>query len=254
MKKIKTKKVRKTESVNHQTESIRKVFKKPEIVRKKVGDLKPSPYNPRKISDSNLQGLEKSLETWGNLQPIIWNRAKDRIVGGHQRLRVLQKNGVEDVDVVVVDIEDENEEKALNLALNNPAIAGEFTQQSLDILEDVRDFMPDQYDSVNLRELHDMILGKPPEEFTDDKEDKAGEKDNGIAVPNMDLQPFEHYDYLLVLATDSRDWQNLCEKLGIQKVNCSPIAGHKKIGLGRCIHARRLLALLDQDKKKEESE
>jgi Predicted transcriptional regulators len=90
-----------------------------------MSDLIPSQYNPRKITAEALDGLSFSIEKFGYLQPIVWNRRSGRIVGGHQRYEILNREGVVETDVVPVDLDDEYE-KALNITLNNEKIQGEW--------------------------------------------------------------------------------------------------------------------------------
>lgn len=99
--------------------------------------LKPAEYNPRKISDAALKGLEKSIERFGLVEPIIWNKTTGNVVGGHQRLKVLQLQGVKQTDVLVVTL-NKKEEKALNLTLNNPNINGIFDNSLDDILSELK--------------------------------------------------------------------------------------------------------------------
>jgi DNA modification methylase len=85
-----------------------------------IDKLKPSVYNPRldiQSGDPVYNKLKRSIEEFGLVEPIVWNRRTGRVVGGHQRLKVLQEMGVEKIEVVEVDIDD-TQEKALNLALN----------------------------------------------------------------------------------------------------------------------------------------
>lgn len=85
-----------------------------------VSELKPAKYNPRKDlkpGDPEFEKLRRSVEEFGYVEPIIWNRRTGVVVGGHQRLKVLQHLGYTAVDCVVLDI-DEQKEKALNVALN----------------------------------------------------------------------------------------------------------------------------------------
>jgi ParB-like chromosome segregation protein Spo0J len=89
-------------------------------------DLKPSPYNPRKISPEARAKLEKSLATFGLVDPLIVNAQTGmRVIGGHQRLEILKAHGIAEVPCVVLDI-DEDREKMLNIALNNQNMAGEY--------------------------------------------------------------------------------------------------------------------------------
>ena len=48
-------------------------------------DLAPSPQNPRKITDERLLRLQRSLEEFGDLSGVIYNRATKTLVSGHQR-------------------------------------------------------------------------------------------------------------------------------------------------------------------------
>jgi len=55
----------------------------------KTSELKPSPTNPRKISDDQLRMLAKSLAEFGDLSGIVVNRQSGNVVGGHQRIKCL---------------------------------------------------------------------------------------------------------------------------------------------------------------------
>lgn len=107
----------------------------PMLVQKKISELLPASYNPRKISSDALGRLTKSLHELGNLQPITWNAKTNRIVGGHQRLKCYMAMGVDVVDVWAVWL-DEKQEKTANIALNK--LSGEFDLPQLkDILEEL---------------------------------------------------------------------------------------------------------------------
>jgi hypothetical protein len=56
----------------------------------KVKDLKPSTYNPRKISPKKLSALGKSMKEFGDLSGIIFNRQTGNLIGGHQRIKHLR--------------------------------------------------------------------------------------------------------------------------------------------------------------------
>lgn len=126
-----------------------------QIERKQLSELDPAPYNPRTIAPSALDGLRHSVERFGLVEPIVWNRRTGRVVGGHQRLKVLQQLEKAETDVVVVDI-DETEEKALNVALNNPAIAGEFTADIHALLAEIKASMPELANALMFDELADQ--------------------------------------------------------------------------------------------------
>lgn len=91
-----------------------------EIRTLKSAQLKAADYNPRRDlqpEDAEYQKLRRSIETFGYIEPIIWNERTGRVVGGHQRLKVLLEQGAEDIEAVVVDLE-EKDEKILNVLLN----------------------------------------------------------------------------------------------------------------------------------------
>ena len=122
-----------------------------------LADLRPSDYNPRRISEQAMAGLSASIVRFGLVQPIIWNVRTKRVVGGHQRLKALIAQGVTETDVVVVDLP-ESEEKALNVALNSPAIAGEFTEDLDALLAEIRKSEPALFDELLLEELASNAL------------------------------------------------------------------------------------------------
>lgn len=99
-----------------------------------IAELKPADYNPRKDlqpGDPEYEKLKRSLTEFGYVEPVIWNSTTGHVIGGHQRLKVLEDLGHTDVDVIVVEL-DETREKALNIALNK--ISGEWDNDKLALL------------------------------------------------------------------------------------------------------------------------
>lgn len=104
------------------------------IEKKNTADLLPADYNPRKDlkpGDKEYEKLKRSIEQFGYVEPVIWNKTTGRVVGGHQRLKVLIDMGMTEVDCVVVELSEEKE-KALNVALNK--ISGEWDNDKLALL------------------------------------------------------------------------------------------------------------------------
>ncbi len=93
--------------------------------------INPAPYNPRKNlkpGDPDYDKLRRSIEEFGLVEPLVWNKRSGNLVGGHQRFKVLVARGDTEADVSVVDLPPERE-KALNVALNN--IAGDWDPRKL---------------------------------------------------------------------------------------------------------------------------
>lgn len=102
-----------------------------EIVKMKLSELNPAEYNPRKAlkpGDPAYEKLKASILSFGNVEPIVWNRSTGNVVGGHQRLRVLLDLGVTESEVSVVELS-EVDERRLNIALNK--ITGEWDDEKL---------------------------------------------------------------------------------------------------------------------------
>jgi DNA modification methylase len=103
-----------------------------EITKLKIADLKDAPYNPRKSTVTQDENLKRSLEKFGLVDPIIFNKQTGNIVGGHFRVRELKKLGLKEVECVIVDLSPEDE-KELNIRLN--ANTGEFDWEILSTWE-----------------------------------------------------------------------------------------------------------------------
>ncbi len=127
-------------------------------------ELKPAPYNPRKIEAKALDGLAASVAEFGDLSGIVWNKRTGHVVAGHQRIKALKAKGATfdgqtnayvlgkaRFPVRVVDWSD-TVERAANITANNPHIAGDFTAEIDDLLKELEaDF--DGFADLNLGEL-----------------------------------------------------------------------------------------------------
>lgn len=103
-----------------------------------ISEIQRAKYNPRKPlkpGDPAYDKLKKAVATFGLVEPLVWNSRTKNLVGGHQRLSVLEERGDTQVEVSVVDLS-ERDEKALNLALNKHS--GEWDFASLaDMLQEL---------------------------------------------------------------------------------------------------------------------
>jgi hypothetical protein len=109
-------------------------YQKFEAVRVWRHELAPHPRNPRQIAPEARRKLKKNIKAGGLLDTIIWNRATGFVVGGHQRLSILdelekydaatQSNDYQ-IDVLAVSLA-EADELAMLAFLNNPASQGDF--------------------------------------------------------------------------------------------------------------------------------
>ena len=112
-----------------------------------IKDIKRAEYNPRVMPDSEMDALVKSLKTFGLVEPVVVNSNPERegiLIGGHQRTTAVERMIIQGnpPDGVVQDKVtqnwlipamrvnlDEEQERALNLALNK--IHGSFDMARL---------------------------------------------------------------------------------------------------------------------------
>jgi DNA modification methylase len=87
----------------------------------RVSELKTNEFNPKRYSQSQLDGIKESIKRFGIVDPLVANRAPKRtnvLIGGHARLKVATELGYDTVPVVYVRIDDVEKERELNLRLH----------------------------------------------------------------------------------------------------------------------------------------
>ena len=137
------------------------------LQRVSINLLKPAKYNPRKDlkpGDPAYEKIRRSLHDFGYVDPVIWNE----VTGEHRRrapalqgARQRGRNG--DRLRVVVHIEDPQDEKALNIALNKAV--GEWEPVALaDLLADLQssgyDLGATGFDAAEVDELFSKVHDK----------------------------------------------------------------------------------------------
>jgi ParB family chromosome partitioning protein len=67
-----------------------------------IEDIKPAPYNPRKISQKQIETLKDSINKVGFVIPILINRKNGVIIAGHQRTKTAKLCGLKKVPAFYV--------------------------------------------------------------------------------------------------------------------------------------------------------
>lgn len=186
------------------------------IVKKKIADLIPADYNPRKDlqpGDPDYEKLKRSMKEFGYVDPIIWNQQTGRVVGGHQRLKILLDEGIEEAECVVVNLNEEKE-KALNIALNK--ISGDWDKDKLALL--MTDLQASDLDvsltGFDENEISDLLGTE--DDTHDDNFDVDSELDKPAFSKSGDLWHLGKHTLLCGDATKTESYQKL---LGDHKVN-----------------------------------
>jgi ParB-like chromosome segregation protein Spo0J len=152
--------------------------------------LNPAAYNPRKDlkpGDKEYEKLKRSIEEFGYVEPVIWNKKTGNVVGGHQRLKVLLDLGQTEIDCVVVDL-DPQREKALNLALNK--IQGDWDKDKLALL--IADLQGEDFDvsltGFDMGEIEDLMAQFRPLDLDDEQKDEDGKQCETYRCPKCGFE------------------------------------------------------------------
>lgn len=204
-----------------------------QIIKQKINKLIPADYNPRKDlkpGDSEYEKLKRSIHEFGYVDPIIWNKQTGHVIGGHQRLKILQDEGLTEVDCVVVDF-DEAKEKALNIALNK--ISGDWDQAKLSLL--ISDLEASAFDisltGFDEREIADLL--ETDSDTKDDNFDIDAELQQPTFSQTGDLWHLGRHTLLCGDATKAESYQKLLGKTQVNLVLTDPpynVDYHSKAG------------------------
>lgn len=148
-----------------------------------IDELRPAPYNPRillKPGTPEYCRLERSLDEFSLVQPIVWNEQTGYIVSGHQRVAILKNRGETEIPVLVVSLTSERE-KALNVTLNNRHVGSDWDQDRLAEL---------MTELVELPDFDATLTGFDEQDLND-----------FLFVPDPDFEPEEEQQQTEVLVT-----------------------------------------------------
>ena len=99
-----------------------------DLVEINRSQLLNAPYNPRVLSESAKRKLKTGLKKHGLVSPLTWNKRTGFIVGGHQRISIMDSlmgKSEYKLKVAAIDVDDARE-KELNILLNNNASMGDW--------------------------------------------------------------------------------------------------------------------------------
>jgi hypothetical protein len=187
-----------------------------------------NPRNWRLHPDEQRSALGAMMDEIGFVGTLIARDTPDGIelIDGHLRADLTDDA---EVPVAIVDLDDD--EAARVLATYDPlgGMALVDNDQLAQLLGEVDTDENAEFRRI-IADLHRKLL----------KEEVEGkDEDAKREVPGMDLQPHEHYDYLVVLATTTQEWNVLCDRLGLK-----PAKRRGRVGTARAIRASQLLTVM----------
>ena len=195
----------------------------------KASELLANPRNYREHPAAQRDLLRGLLSEIGYVDALAAREtaAGLELIDGHLR-KDIDPDG--ELPVLILDIDEDEANKVLAtldpvtaMAVDNEAKLAELLENVTTDNAEVRRFLTDQEQKINTVEPNVEV-------------------DNEVAnrdVPSMALDPHEHYDYLVVLATTTQEWNLLCDKLDLK-----PEKRRSNMGTCRAIRADKLLALL----------
>jgi hypothetical protein len=211
---------------------------------RKVSDLVPQQRNANKGTPRGSALLETSLRRYGAGRSVLADK-HGRLIAGNHVTEASVDAGINDVIVVQsdgkklvvvqrtdLDLERDPEAKALAIADNRVP--------ELNIAWD-----PDVLAAL---EKEDVPIGDffRPQEYERIVESDTAQIDEGAEIPEMELEPFEEYDYVMLVFRSSQDFSQICDLLGIGKSVWANKEGVRKIGVGRVIDGHRVLEMLNE--------
>ena len=137
----------------------------------------------RTISPEAQSGLKGSLDTFGLLEEIIYNKRTSHIVSGHQRWKILQASGRKTAQVKVIDVNKRTED-LLFYTLNNEQICGKFTPEAAVKLEPLKVEVSELFESIGLTLLESTLPVAADFEPLEEESQGRLDKKEMITCPN----------------------------------------------------------------------
>lgn len=184
--------------------------------KRKVSELIPADYNPRKISEVERKDLMESIKEFDQVVPVVIN-TDGKLIGGHQRCKLYLDLGIDEVEVRVpsraLTIQ---EEKRLNLRLNKNT--GDWDYEKLGDKFDTETLLDVGFDNEDLSKIWDES------EVKDDskKVKEIIENVKHTSVVKGDIYQMGNHRLMCGDSTDIEDVKKLCGENKINMVYCDP--------------------------------
>ncbi len=193
----------------------------------RASDIAENPRNWRVHPEGQVSAMQATLDKIGFAGALIARDVggKVELLDGHLRRKMA---GNDLVPVLIVDL---NDQEAAHLLATYDPLSDLATVNEHALARLLEEAGGD--DDAFMRSLLSQVTDEVA------REEAKGELEHD--VPGMALDQHEHYDYLVVMAATSHEWNVLCDRLGLV-----PEKRRKRIGTARAIRAARLLTVLNE--------
>jgi hypothetical protein len=202
-----------------------------ELRRVRGAELKRNPKNWRQHPEGQRSALTELLASVGFVGAGIGRDTENgvELIDGHLRADLADDS---EMPVLIVDLTEDEAAKVLATYDPLSALA----------IPDVDAFKL-LLTGIELDEHAE--LRKVVTDITRKYGEREGTKeDDRLDVPGMALQPHEHYDYLVVLASTTHEWNVLCDRLDLPVIK-----RRNRMGLAHAIRADKLVELLGKKER-----
>lgn len=205
--------------------------------------------NPKK---HNIPAIEHSISKFGYINPIVINEQNQTILAGHGRLESLIEMKRLNMDPPIgIKVGDQGQWLApviRGITLNQADhLAYTIADNQLTMSYGFRDNITELLKEIeNLGEINLNQLGFSQEDLKKMDVEIKEFIDGDFEIKEMEVQPFEHYDYIVCVFRDVRDWMYVQNLLNI-KTEKITVGKTVKTGIGRVIDGRKLIDVIKRN-------
>jgi len=198
-----------------------------EFRRVTARELSSNQQNLRRHPETQLNALRAIISEVGFASALVAYETPEGLVliDGHARVESAMPDSL--LPTLILDVDQVEAEKLLATMDTIASMA----ESDIDALSSLLDDL--SFEEADLQKLASSLLEIEQLQI---EEDSQGDRETLLA-----LRPHEHYDYVVILARTSREWNNLCDILDIGEAVYEKGHGLKKIGLGRGISATEFI-------------
>jgi hypothetical protein len=208
-----------------------------ELRRVKASELVANEKNWREHDRRQQDAMIELLSEVGYADALIAYEVADgklKLINGHMRAGLSPDS---EVPVLVLDVTEEEADKLL--ATFDPVSS--FAVTNKEKLKSLLDTL-----RINNHDMRHALSSMAADTRNPNQSVKAIQrKQQAEQIPEMELKPLEHYDYVIVMARSTTDWNRLVDIFHLPQTR-KPSA--TQIGMCRAVDASVLLKMLDAAK------